>query len=65
MPSSGRLCAHVSATPSSDVVCLVSVGGSGVGTHLLHRVAASYDEARRRIPNLRMVVVTGPRIDPA
>ena len=49
----------------SDVVCLVSVGGSGVGTHLLRRVAASYDEARRRIPNLRMVVVTGPRIDPA
>ena len=49
----------------SDVVCLVSVGGSGVGTHLLRRVVASYDEARRRIPNLRMVVVTGPRIDPA
>ena len=49
----------------SDVVCLVSVGGSGVGTHLLQRVAASYDEARRRIPNLRMVVVAGPRIDPA
>ena len=48
-----------------DVVCLVSVGGSGVGTHLLKRVAASYDEARRRIPNLRMVIVTGPRIDPA
>ena len=49
----------------SDVVCVVSVGGSGVGTHLLRRVAASYDEARRRIPGLRMVVVTGPRIDPA
>jgi len=48
-----------------DVLCLVSVGGSGVGTHLLKRVAASYDEARRRIPNLRMIVVTGPRIDPA
>jgi pimeloyl-ACP methyl ester carboxylesterase/predicted glycosyltransferase len=48
-----------------EVVCLVSVGGSGVGTHLLRRVVASYDEARRRIPNLRMVAVTGPRIDPA
>ena len=48
-----------------EVVCLVSVGGSGVGTHLLRRVVASYDEARRRLPNLRMVVVTGPRIDPA
>ncbi|MCW2847486.1 MAG: alpha/beta fold hydrolase [Marmoricola sp.] len=48
-----------------DVVCVVSVGGSGVGTHLLERVAASYDEARRRLPRLRMVLVTGPRIDPA
>jgi len=48
----------------SDVVCLVSVGGSGVGTHLLRRVVASYDEAQRRIPGLRMVVATGPRIDP-
>jgi pimeloyl-ACP methyl ester carboxylesterase/predicted glycosyltransferase len=47
-----------------DVVCVVSVGGSGVGTHLLRRVAASYDEARRRIPALRMVLVAGPRIDP-
>ncbi len=46
----GRPCAHVSATPSDDVVCLVSVGGSGVGTHLLRRVAASYDEARRADP---------------
>ena len=48
-----------------EIVCVVSVGGSGVGHHLLRRVVASYDEARRRIPALRMVVVTGPRIDPA
>jgi pimeloyl-ACP methyl ester carboxylesterase/predicted glycosyltransferase len=49
----------------SDVVCVVSVGGSGVGHHLLRRVAASYDEARRRIPGFRMILVAGPRIDPA
>ena len=47
-----------------DVVCLVSVGGSGVGGHLLRKVVASYDEACRAIPGLRMVVVAGPRIDP-
>jgi pimeloyl-ACP methyl ester carboxylesterase/predicted glycosyltransferase len=46
-----------------DVVCVVSVGGSGVGRDLLSKVTESYDEARRRIPGLRMVVVTGPRID--
>ncbi len=48
-----------------EVVCVVSVGGSGVGTHLLDRVAAAYPVARRRVPGLRMVLVTGPRIDPA
>jgi pimeloyl-ACP methyl ester carboxylesterase/predicted glycosyltransferase len=48
-----------------DVVCVVSVGGSGVGTHLLRRVLAAYPEARTRIPGLRMVAVAGPRIDPA
>ena len=46
-------------------VCLVTVGGSGVGLDLLRRVAASYGEAARVVPGLRMVVVAGPRIDPA
>ena len=50
---------------ADDVVCVVSVGGSGVGQHLLRRVVRAYPEARRRIPGLRMVVVTGPRIEPA
>ena len=48
-----------------DVVCVVSVGGSGVGGHLLQRVAAAYPAAQAAIPGLRMVAVTGPRIDPA
>ena len=46
-------------------VCVVTVGGSGVGGHLLRRVIAAYPEARRLVPGLRMVVVAGPRIDPA
>ena len=46
-------------------VCIVSVGGSGVGHHLLRRVIAAYPEAKRRVPALRMIVVAGPRIDPA
>jgi predicted glycosyltransferase len=48
-----------------DRVCVVTVGGSGVGEHLLRRVAAAYPEARARVPGLRMVLVAGPRIDPA
>jgi pimeloyl-ACP methyl ester carboxylesterase/predicted glycosyltransferase len=46
-------------------VCIVTVGGSGVGGHLLRKVIAAYPEARRLVPELRMVVVAGPRIDPA
>jgi len=46
-------------------VCVVTVGGSGVGTHLLRRILQSYPMARARLPELRMIVVAGPRIDPA
>jgi len=46
-------------------VCVVTVGGSGVGEHLLRRVVDAYGAAAARVPGLRMVVVTGPRIDPA
>jgi pimeloyl-ACP methyl ester carboxylesterase/predicted glycosyltransferase len=46
-------------------VCIVTVGGSGVGGHLLRRVIEAYPEAKERVPGLRMVVVAGPRIDPA
>ena len=45
-------------------VCLVTVGGSGVGADLLRRVIAAFPEAKQRVPELRMIVVAGPRIDP-
>ncbi|GAA4767370.1 alpha/beta hydrolase [Actinomycetospora chibensis] len=48
-----------------EPVCVVTAGGSGVGSALLRRVAAAYPYARDRVPGLRMVLVTGPRIDPA
>ena len=48
-----------------EAVCIVTVGGSGVGGHLLRRVMAAFPEAKRLVPALRMIVVTGPRIDPA
>jgi UDP:flavonoid glycosyltransferase YjiC (YdhE family) len=44
-------------------VCVVTVGGSGVGGGLLERVIAAFPEVRRRVPELRMIVVCGPRID--
>ncbi|MGZ4182310.1 MAG: alpha/beta fold hydrolase [Solirubrobacteraceae bacterium] len=47
-----------------EQVCVVSVGGSGVGSELLRRVIESFPEAKRLVPELRMIVVAGPRIDP-
>jgi predicted glycosyltransferase len=48
-----------------ELVCLVTVGGSGVGRALIDKVLAAYPLAKKVVPELRMVVVTGPRIDPA
>jgi predicted glycosyltransferase len=48
-----------------EQVCIVTVGGSGVGGHLLRRVIEAFPQAKRLVPELRMIVVAGPRIDPA
>ena len=47
-----------------EQVCIVTVGGSGVGGDLLRRVIAAFPDAKARVPALRMVVIAGPRIDP-
>jgi pimeloyl-ACP methyl ester carboxylesterase/predicted glycosyltransferase len=47
-----------------EIVCLASVGGSGVGGPLLRRIIDAYDAAAARVPELRLRVVTGPRLDP-
>lgn len=48
-----------------DLLCVVTVGGSGVGASLLHRVLDAVPAARRLVPELKFLVVCGPRIDPA
>jgi predicted glycosyltransferase len=45
------------------VVC--SIGGTAIGKNLLELCAQSYPIARKNIPNLRMVLVCGPRLTPA
>ena len=50
---------------ADEQVCIVTVGGSGVGGHLLARVIAAFPQTKRQVPDLRMIVVCGPRIDPA
>ncbi len=48
-----------------EKICIVTVGGSGVGADLLRRVVEAVPTARRAVDGLRFVIVTGPRIDPA
>jgi predicted glycosyltransferase len=48
-----------------EQVCIVTVGGSGVGGDLLRRVIASFELAKQHVPALRMIAVAGPRIDPS
>ena len=59
-----RLRAELGYGPDEQV-CIVAVGGSGVGEALLRRAIAAFPHARELVPRLRMVVVAGPRIDPA
>jgi pimeloyl-ACP methyl ester carboxylesterase/predicted glycosyltransferase len=49
---------------SEEKVCIVTVGGSGVGRALLEKVIAAYPLAKELVPELRMVAVAGPRIEP-
>jgi pimeloyl-ACP methyl ester carboxylesterase/predicted glycosyltransferase len=59
-----RLRAEFGYAPDEQV-CLVTVGGSGVGGDLLRRVIEAFPAAKALVPELRMIVVAGPRIDPA
>jgi len=46
-----------------ETVCIVTVGGSGVGGKLIQRILDAYPIAKSKIPGLRMIIVTGPRLD--
>ncbi len=48
-----------------ETICIVTVGGSGVGAPLLRRIIAAHPYAAAEIPKLRTIVVAGPRIETA
>ncbi len=50
---------------NDERICIVTVGGSGVGAHLIRRILQAYPMVKAKLPELRMVVVAGPRIDAA
>jgi predicted glycosyltransferase len=49
---------------TDERVCIITVGGSAVGTHLIRRILQSFAVVRAKLPDLRMIIVCGPRIDP-
>jgi predicted glycosyltransferase len=45
-------------------IAIASVGGTGVGKHLLHKIAQAFPLMKRQVPELRMILVAGPRLAP-
>ena len=43
---------------------MASAGGSGVGIHLLRRIAGAFAELRKDVPEAELLLVCGPRVDP-
>lgn len=54
---------HALGYQPDERICLVTVGGSGIGLSLIKRILQSYLLARALLPQLRMIVVAGPRVD--
>ena len=45
-----------------EKIVIAAVGGTGVGRHLLEKIAHAFVYMKRQVPNLRMVLVAGPRM---
>jgi pimeloyl-ACP methyl ester carboxylesterase/UDP:flavonoid glycosyltransferase YjiC (YdhE family) len=60
----GKLRDELGVAPG-EKVCIVAAGGSAVGVHLMRRAIEAFPAAKARVPELRMIVVAGPRLDPS
>ena len=49
---------------ANEKIAIAAVGGTGVGGHLLGKIAEAYPLMRRQVPELRMILVAGPRLSP-
>ena len=45
-----------------ETLVVAAVGGTSVGSHLLRKIAAAFPYMKRQVPNLHLVLVTGPRL---
>ena len=57
-------CAPSSATATTSRSASSPSAARASAAHLLRRVIDAFPEAKERVPDLRMIVVAGPRIDP-
>jgi pimeloyl-ACP methyl ester carboxylesterase/predicted glycosyltransferase len=44
-------------------LAIAAVGGTAVGRHLLRKIAQAFPHMKRREPKLKLVLVTGPRLE--
>ncbi len=47
-----------------EKVAIAAVGGTAVGRPLLDKIASAFPRMKREVPELRMVLVAGPRLSP-
>jgi len=45
-----------------EKIAIASIGGTAVGGHLLQRIALAFPRMKREVPELRLVLVAGPRL---
>jgi pimeloyl-ACP methyl ester carboxylesterase/predicted glycosyltransferase len=47
---------------SDEKIAIAAVGGTATGGHLLQRIAEAFPRMKRELPELRLILVTGPRL---
>ncbi|HEY6134796.1 MAG TPA: alpha/beta fold hydrolase [Rubrivivax sp.] len=47
---------------SDEKIAIAAVGGTSTGAALLQRIAAAFPRMKRELPELRLILVTGPRL---
>jgi predicted glycosyltransferase len=45
-----------------EKLAIAAVGGTTVGKSLLHKIASAFPRMKRQVPELRMILVAGPRL---
>jgi pimeloyl-ACP methyl ester carboxylesterase/predicted glycosyltransferase len=46
-----------------EKIAIATVGGTATGQHLLRRIVEAFPRMKRALPELRLILVTGPRMD--